>query len=233
MSYNIDGIEYPSVTTILGELAKPALVQWSANCAVDYMRDNLDAIQHPDGPHAAEHVLQNARYAYRDASDKAKDIGTLVHKAIEQYIKHHADVTATMPEQAQNGFLAFLDWEAKNHVQWLRSEVRTYHPVAGYAGTYDALADINGHLYIVDFKTSKGVYDEYKYQLAAYLAAEQHHIALDANLAVLRLDKETGEPDFTDVSKGWQDKYEAFCALTDWYYLSKRRRLKNNPRVTR
>ena len=44
-TYQIDDKKYPSVTSILDMLDKPALVQWSANCVVEYVRDHLDDIR--------------------------------------------------------------------------------------------------------------------------------------------------------------------------------------------
>ncbi len=229
MSYTIDGAEYPSVTTILSELSKPALTQWAANCAADYIRDHIDDILQPDGPHAIDGMLNGARYAYKDASAKALEVGTLVHRAIERHIKYGEDIQGQLPDEAANGFLAFLDWEQKNSVEWLRSEVTVCNPRCGYAGTADAIARINGSLYILDFKTSKAIYDEYRYQLAAY--REAYNLDAETHIpfaAVLRVDKQTGEPQFQDISRDLDRRYEAFEALVSWYYMSKRRRLKNN-----
>jgi len=60
MPYAKDGVEYPSVTTILGILDKPALKGWAAGCAVDYIRDNLEKIKHSDNVHEAETILSDA-----------------------------------------------------------------------------------------------------------------------------------------------------------------------------
>ena len=227
MPYTKDGVEYPSVTTILGILDKPALKGWAAGCAVDYVREHLDVIKNSENVHDAETILSDAVYAFKAVSRGATDIGSEVHHAIERYIKHGEDVRGDISDEAQHGFLAFLEWEEKNDVDWLESELTLYHDDEYYAGTCDAIAEIAGNIYLIDFKTSKAVYDEYRYQLAAYQKCRPDV----PNVAVLRLDKETGEPEFKDLSYRLDVSKRAFERCTDLYYALKRRRLKNNPRA--
>jgi len=235
MAYEKNGIEYPSVTTVLGILDKSgALTWWAAGCAVDYIKNNLDKIQNPDGAHAIDQIFKDAKGAFTKTSEKALDTGTQVHNAIERYIKEKRDLTGELTSEIQNGFLAFLEWESKNHVVWEKSELEIVSTKYGYAGTADAIAVVNGHRYLIDFKTSKAVYDEYRMQLAAYLLGWNEEYAGEdkiQNVAVLRLDKETGEPEFKDLSKGIQEQGRAFLKLLDFYYFEKKRRLKNNPFV--
>lgn len=233
MPYELDGIEYPSVTTVLGILDKSgALTYWAAGCAVDYIMANLDRLVNPSGPHEAEGIFKNAKSAFTQKSETAKDTGTQVHDAIERYIRTGKSPGGEICDQAQNGFLAFLEWEGKNHIVWEQSEVTLYSKAYGFAGTADAVAVINGHRYLIDFKTAKGIYDEYRMQLAAYrLAWNESNFDKIENVAILRLDKETGEPEFKDVTKDIERKEAAFLKLLDFYYAEKKRRLKNNPRV--
>lgn len=235
MAYEKNGIEYPSVTTVLGMLDKSsALTWWASGCAVDYIREHLEELKNPSSAHSVEEILKAAKAAFTRTSEKALDTGSQVHDAIEKYIKTGRDLTGELTEHVQNGFLAFLDWESKNHVVWEKSELEIVSTRYGYAGTADAIAVINNHRYLIDFKTSKAIYDEYRMQLAAYLKGWNEEYAGDEkieNVAVLRLDKETGEPEFKDLSKGINDQARAFLKLLDFYYFEKKRRLKNNPFV--
>ena len=43
----------------------------------------------------------------------------------------------------------------------------------GYAGTFDLLAEIDGEVWLLDWKTGKGVYEEVGLQLAALHYAEK------------------------------------------------------------
>lgn len=255
MSYTINETEYPSVTAILGQLDKPALIHWALNCfeekAIEMIEDdNCDlsiVTQYKD-------LLAEAKKNFRNVGDKAKDIGTQVHDAIEHYVKYNKDLIGELAPEVENGFLAFLEWEKNTVSEWLESEIRTYNPVVGYAGTYDAIfKDKDGNVVMVDFKTSKAVYDEYWFQLAAY--RECRHVAYGEyevffkrgqtatykydlpkihidDVAVLRLDKETGLPEYKIRKRERVAKdYWSFFSLVDHYYHAKKRRLKNNPIV--
>lgn len=237
MSYTLNEIEYPGVTAFLGVLGKgDALNYWAAGCACDYIKENINIIQNPEGPHDISTLLKDAKSAFKHASGEALDIGSQVHNAIEVYIKHGKDLSGNLKGEVQNGFLAFLEWESKNHVEWLESELTLFSTQYGFAGTCDAIAVLNGHKYLIDFKTSKAVYDEHKKQLAAYRLAYNEMKDDDfgnyiENIGILRLDKETGEPEWKDVTKN-SDKHEtSFLKLVDFYYADKKRRLKNNPFV--
>jgi len=229
MAYTLDEVEYPSVTAIIGQLDKPALKGWAAGCAVDYISERLDQLQHPKGPHTADNILAEARRAYTLKSDKAKNMGTIVHDALEWYIKDGRDALGKYSPEVENALLAFFDWEKKNHVEWEASEVTLFHRSKGYAGTCDAIATINGIRYLIDLKTSRAIYDEYRLQLAAYRQAYNiNNTKPIDNVGVLRLDKETGEPEMRDLSTNIDQHAQAFDVLTMLYYSLRRRKLRNN-----
>src|SRR3990167_1580215 len=78
--YTLDGKPLTGVTSVLNVIAKPALIQWSANMACDYIRDNYSV------GCAMESLLQEARTAHRKKKEGAADIGTRVHKYLEEWI---------------------------------------------------------------------------------------------------------------------------------------------------
>lgn len=226
-AYEKNGVEYPSVTTILGILGKgDALNYWAAGCTVDYIVKNLEVLESGD-IHRIEDVLKKAKSAFKTVGTEAMAIGTEVHKAIEAWVKKKEDYRGHNLN-VQNALLGFHDWEHKNNVEWLHNEITVIDEVNCYAGTADAVAMINGIKYLVDFKTSKAIYDEYRFQLAAYKYALQFEVEA---VAVLRIDKETGEFDFKDLTKDIDVKYSAFLDLLRFYYKSAKRRLKNNKRA--
>lgn len=235
MAYAIDGIEYPSVTTITGILDKPALMGWAANCAVDFIKENLDELKDPIDVHKGEDILERARKAYADKRDKAADAGTQCHHAIQMYIEGHDPVPSLQCEEAHKGFEAFLAWERMNHVEWLESEVTVYSVRHGYAGRFDAIAMVNDNRFLIDFKTSKGIWDEHRYQVCAYRQAYNEMLQKDKEpiekLAVLHLDKTTAEPSFVAFLNNIDRYTNLFNSLCQVYYLQKDRRLKNNPFV--
>lgn len=126
--------------------------------------------------------------------DKASEIGTQIHDWIKDYIAGK-NPTAPDDEKVQNGVVAFLDWEAKHKVKWLESERLCFSKKYGYVGTFDAIAEINGKLYMVDFKSSKGLYLTMRYQTAAYTKAwnEEFPDKKIVNRYILKLGKDDGE----------------------------------------
>lgn len=235
MAYTLNGIEYPSVTNITGQLEKPQLLPWAANCAVDYIKENMDAVKDPFDVHRGEDVLERARTAFAVKRDEAAGSGTQCHHAIEAYINGQSVEVFLITDEAKTGFAAFRSWEEKNHVEWLHTECEVVSVNHGYAGRFDAIARINGHRYLVDFKTSSGIYDEMKWQLCAYRQAynerlPEGHEPIE-NLAILHLDKKTGEPTFKPIEKDIERMTQLFNYLVMVYYWQCNRRLKNNPFV--
>lgn len=107
---------------------------------------------------------------------EAGDVGTAVHQWIEMYVnaqmgKGEEPQIPMGPEVVTRGVNRWLEWERASDVHWLYSEQRIYHPDFHYAGTLDAVAILDGVLTLIDFKTSKSVYDEHRLQTAAYVRA--------------------------------------------------------------
>src|SRR3990167_9834053 len=164
--YELDGKPMTGVTTILKVIAKPALIQWAANMAVDFI---IAESRDTDGTYKVNDViLKEARTAHRKKKEDAADIGTSAHKWIENYIKN--------PDEAHwDKELAiitdkFVEWAEESKVKFLESEVRVYDssPDMFYAGTLDFVAEIDGKKFIGDIKTGSGIYPEHFYQVAAY-----------------------------------------------------------------
>jgi len=249
MAYTINGAQFPSVSTILGQLDKSgALMGWALNCFEAKLNELLEAGVD------IEEAIKTAKRDYRTVQDEALFIGSAVHDAIEAYIKTGEDLSGEMKPEVANGFIAFLEWESENVERWIESEVRTVNEHIGYAGTYDAIFENkSGEIVMVDFKTSKAVYDEYHMQVSAYKYAReslsgQYQIIFERGqgsidnydlppikidkCAILRLDKVTGMPEYKERDpKKTEHDYSAFCALTNFYYQQKKRRLKDNPIV--
>jgi hypothetical protein len=247
--YTVDGIEMPSVTTVIGMITdKGALVQWAANCAIDFIEQNLWDVK----PTGIGGVLQAARYAHKNKSKEAAGIGSQVHDMIEAKIKGKPfDRPDTL--EAANAYEAFLKWEKENIAFWIETEQPIHDEDYWFAGTLDALAELKtGEIACIDFKTSKGHYDGFGMQLAAYGFArpklkgthkivsrfgeyliDYKPIKTIQKYICLRIDKLTGQPDPKDYTKNIVREYHRFLAGLEYWYLSANRRLKNNPRAAK
>jgi hypothetical protein len=224
-SYGIDGVEYPSVTTILGVLGKgDALLDWSARCTAQYIRENVDKV-------GIEKALELAPAFWREAREEAADIGAEIHDLIHKYIKFGRDATGAMRPEVENGFLAFLEWEKIHDVKWIETEKTVISKKHGFAGTLDAICMFEGKRYLIDFKSSKAFYDGFDMQLGAYRIAAAEMECKTEGCGILRLDKTTGANEWKDFTDKQDQAGAAFLALARFYYLQKTRRLKNNPFV--
>jgi hypothetical protein len=149
----------PSVTNIIGVLNKPALPRWAAKMVAEQavaMRDSLPNLE----PDEAVDLLKGAPWR---KSGRAADRGTTVHAYLEARLqglepKEISGEAARFRKAAD----AFLDeWEPEP----VAIELTVFGP--GYAGTGDLWCRARGANILLDYKTSKAIYNEAALQLAA------------------------------------------------------------------
>ena len=169
---------YWSVTTLLQAVPKPALTGWAAREAAEFAVANvrqINALVRKKEERAAVDLVKNAPWRSRD---KAANLGTSVHAAVEALI-----LDKPMPEWDDDvaPFMAHFDrFVADWNVTFTASEATVYSRSEKYAGTFDfaatipRLADLGyaGPRALGDLKTGKGVYAEVALQLAAYAHAD-------------------------------------------------------------
>ncbi len=109
----------------------------------------------------------------KDVLDKAARKGTAVHSAIETY-SNFGIVDIDMENKPYfDGYKKFAE---EHSVKAYGSEIRLYHKELLYAGTADMIADVDGQLTLIDFKTSYSVSDMLcGVQLEAYNRAFKSH----------------------------------------------------------
>ena len=193
-------VEYPSVTTIINELSKPALTNWAAKMVAEFAFDNQAAwTGRPDPKMVFDFLREN--YLDTDIGQLQPDemrvaldagsVGGLDRDSALSLLKgapwrdrdrkgsvgtaiHRALDSDGMVESGLEGYIdaarAFLD-ETGNR---LRSREQTlFNDSFEYAGTVDGfLLDEAGNYSLVDWKTGKGLYADYALQMVAYLCAE-------------------------------------------------------------
>ena len=168
-AYKWKGAAVPSVTQILGVIAKPALVPWAAKCAGDHIRANLKPGVALDEIQIGE-LADAAKNAHRAQASQAAAIGGQVHDWAERHSKGERPPMPIHP-QIRSGVEAFLAWFAAHHVEVQHAERKIFSRTHLYAGTVDLIAKINGVPAVLDYKTSTGLWDEYRLQVAAYSQA--------------------------------------------------------------
>jgi hypothetical protein len=156
----------PSVTTILGQLAKPALTNWAAKEVATYAVEQILAWQDLPADSAID-LLKRA--PYRNMTKKG-DIGTAVHTAIDSWIGGEPVVENLDLLPYVGAAISFMDDQVEKVIH---SEVTIFNRTYKYAGTTDSIVTLkDGRTAIVDWKSGKAIYPEVALQLAAYANGE-------------------------------------------------------------
>lgn len=172
-----DGKPLMGVTTVLSVISKPALIQWSANMACDFIKDAQVWKLVPDTPpmimigrEELDDLIKEARSAHRIKKEKAGDWGTQVHEAIESWIKAGVSPTENIltQENQLKAFTNFEEWAKSNNVKFIESEKYLWSTKMWTGGIVDLVFEMDGKKYIGDIKTSSGIYNEAFFQMGAY-----------------------------------------------------------------
>jgi PD-(D/E)XK nuclease superfamily len=222
--YWLDGIKVCSVTEVLGQFKDSGgLIGWTRKMCLAGIDSNL-------------------------ISNQAKTIGTIVHKMVEEKI-HGRDPhlindlddfamavgsKLTMFQLGERSFNSFKRWSGATCYEIKETEIRLISPTYKFGGTIDAVGNVGNQLCLLDWKTSKGIYDDYFVQVAAYAMLWEENFPdrpLLGGYHILRIDKETGDYDHRSYEYGsMEDGQDQFKDLVRCFY---RRRDKIKPRVGR
>jgi len=177
--YTVDDVPVRNITTINSVIAKPGLIPWAANEAVDYIQSQIQPGVSYDEIFLGQ-TYEAARKAHAQRKIDAGTMGTLVHKWVENYINWQVGGSSSeekpaMPvnETAKKSCERFLFWATEHKVKFLLSEQPVYSKEYNYTGTLDFIAVIDGKMYIGDLKTSNAIYSEHYLQTAAYRHARE------------------------------------------------------------
>jgi hypothetical protein len=142
--YHINGKSYARVTRVLDIVSKPEFYRWF-------------------GKHGYKACIKQ-----RD--DRAA-FGTRVHKVIQDYFNYDLVPSGLPPDDELSlVFNVFLDWLSSHRVIPRFLEVHLFSDRFQVAGTCDFVGMFDGSLMVLDWKTSKRVYDTYPVQVAIYMS---------------------------------------------------------------
>jgi hypothetical protein len=207
-------------TTILSVLAKPALIQWSANMAVDYIYENISELITAKRERQDE-ILKEAKSAHRKKKELAGNFGTEVHAWIEKFIKGEKPE----PLEDENKELAcgnFVKWVDDNKVKFFESEKCLYSKKHWLGGIVDIVCEIDGQIWIADIKTGSGIYFEAFWQMAGYQIMLEE-MGFDKPITghiVLNLKKDGSFQEKRSVSN--EDNKKGFMACLEIYRIQEK-----------
>ena len=145
--YQRNGEYYPSITYVLG--------------------------YYPKGKHF-EDWLKRVGFSSDYIVKKAAEEGTQVHNMIEDYLngeelKFLSPTGNPMYDpNVWQMFLKFVEWWETYQPTLIETEVHLFSDELKVAGTCDLVCEINGELWIIDFKTSNYLQTTYDLQTAIY-----------------------------------------------------------------
>jgi len=224
-----EGEGYPSVTTILKVLAKPELTYWIKQRVYRATADNPDISE-------GEACMADVEYM-----QKAGNEGSLTHDIVDgdfkgvEYTKE--SIMKTLEEQKYKGNLkhpineaygkvrayldAFENFTKDHKLKVKESEGTVYSHTHKYAGTFDGIFDINGENWLIDWKTSNGIYWDYRIQIIAYKKALEE-MGKNVDRCVIVQLKNNGEYMMENVGETEEnvDLFKAFQACK-YLFLTK------------
>ena len=193
------------------------------------------------------HHYKRAKSYHTKKSKEARDIGTYVHEAAEAIFRamlENSPLEIPIDEDIEKPVKALLKWIADNNVTPVLIEKKVGAvlmasdfgpegtPEISFIGRLDLKAYVNEKLTIIDHKAAKGIYNDAPLQVAAYDYA--HNFMIENGLlegqpseasAILRLDKETGMPEYVEYSRDQtDDNFNSFSLLCGFWHMDKQRK---------
>ena len=186
-----DGTRLPSVTTVIGATKKAAIMAWRKRV----------------GEEKANQI-----------SRKASGRGTNVHSMCEEYLSNEP-MTAFMPDAIEM-FLSIKPYLDKiNNIHY--QEQALWSTQLGMAGRVDCIAEYEGVLSVIDFKTSSRPKDEsdiqdYFWQTAAYSLMYEELVGKPIDNLVIIMAVENGNP--LIFKQKTEDHIEGLAQAIDFYH---------------
>lgn len=200
---NSQGKRLPGVTTVLGNLDKPALRGWYADMERRHVVAWAEAVFLEARANSATEFGRVMRerlgekWAADVKKDRAADVGTVTHARCEAFVKgpYPLDEEGLSPELiagSMPGFLRFQEMWAREGLVLLHSEFQMVSEAMQVGGTADIIARRpDGALVLKDLKTSKASkwwpYDEVIAQVAAY--AEMYEELTGRHVDVIEVER--------------------------------------------
>lgn len=201
--YTINGQSLWSVTTIIGTgLPKPAIAGWTARTIAEYAvanwrqigtmlstvrlrasEDGTHLVSDPDAVAATVDWLKGAPYR---ESERKMNLGSAVHAEAEAYVL--GTPRPESPALVARFIASFRHFLEDFAPVYEMTEATVYNTREGYAGTLDAVINVQGRRLLVDYKTGKDIYPDVALQLAAYARAEAVLLDDGTSVAMLPVD---------------------------------------------
>ena len=188
-----DGKKLPSVTTVVGAQKKQAIMEWRKRV----------------GEEVANKI-----------SKQATSRGTNVHTLCEYYLNNEPKPPGVVMPDAKEMFISLKPLLDKiNNIPY--QEVGLWSTQLGLAGRVDCIAEYEGVLSVIDFKTSKKLKDindiqDYFWQTTAYALMYEELVGQPIDDIVIIMAVQDSEP--VVFKQKTQDHIEGLVRAIDYYH---------------
>lgn len=171
---------FPSITTLLKQLDKPALPRWAAKSVAEHVADfvtNTVPNQKLPWKNVQEYLgnadeLKQVPWKY---AEKRRDIGSTVHDIGEQFVGGTIINPEVFADDIRPLVCNYLDFCTIEQPKFHAMETGCFNRQIGYACTLDTILELprfGSVLAVCDMKTGKDVYDEAVIQVNAQRIAQ-------------------------------------------------------------
>ena len=135
------------VTTVVGLLAKPALIHWA----------NKKGLDGEDSGRIADDTAASGTLAHAIITDRLRGFET-----------DFSDYDHKQIESARWSVRSWDAWSQGKVIELIFAEAPLVSEIYRYGGTCDIYAKVNGALDLIDLKSGSGLYPEFSVQVSAY-----------------------------------------------------------------
>jgi hypothetical protein len=197
-----------------------ALIPWAVGLVGNHIKNKIESSTAKSFLKEEIFLLVDEAIAKpEEAKVKGGEAGTLIHDYAYDFAKavigklplptlDHLDKENETHAKALNGISAFLDWYNGHKVKFFAMEQLVYYnsflsgdtkkgeEVIEFFGIIDLFAEVDKENQVIDYKSSKGVYSDQRYQVSCYFKGWNANTdnKKKANSAhILNFNKETGD----------------------------------------
>ena len=135
---------------------------------------------------AFDNWLRNKGKSSENLLTTAGDIGSSLHKHLETIGLGKEIDTKDISTLEEKWLAEFYIWQEENVDSFVETEGRVWHKVDKYAGTLDSLVKLkDGRIAVLDYKTTKYIYDTHELQVVAYVKAYEEMSGIKIDTAFI------------------------------------------------
>lgn len=183
---------------------------------------------YPQSAHLTKWIADNGWNESQRIKSEAGERGTAIHKGIE-YLLDGNEITEGSSLPGLHHSISLEEyWKLSTFVAWfneyqpkiIAKEMKIFSKKGKYAGTLDALIEVEGLVTIIDWKSGSGLHDHFPLQFASYAKAIEENTDLEiVQTAALLLGASNKNGYRYVVYPNWREHYKVFKHVrATWQY---------------